>query len=45
MNAPNQIPSGGFYVTVGMMLPDAPSYVAQREDDQLYGALSSGDFA
>jgi tetratricopeptide (TPR) repeat protein len=34
----------GFYVTGGTLRRDAPSYVARRADEELYGGLSEGRF-
>ncbi|HJQ32394.1 MAG TPA: AAA-like domain-containing protein [Pyrinomonadaceae bacterium] len=34
----------GFYVTGGTLRRDAPSYVARRADEELYGGLAEGHF-
>ncbi len=44
MNSTDQPHAGEFYVAGGTLRPDAPSYVRRQADDDLYDALSRGEF-
>ena len=39
------VPTQDFYVTGGTLRPDAPSYIPRQADDDLFDALSRGEFA
>jgi hypothetical protein len=38
------MPPNTFFVTSGTMSPEAPSYVPRQADEDLYAALSRGEF-
>jgi hypothetical protein len=44
VNAPTPSQTADFFVAGGTLRADAPSYVPRQADDDLYAALSSGEF-
>jgi hypothetical protein len=44
MNSTDQPQAAEFYVAGGTLRADAPSYVRRQADDDLYDALSKGEF-
>ncbi len=44
MNEPSPPQAADFFITGGTLRADAPSYIARQADEDLYAALSSGEY-